>query len=80
MKEIIQFAGERRIELSNHNWTTPIHLLPNYQKIVLYDRSTLKNSENIAENLIHIPTHYFVSEMHRKEIINLLTEVETVRV
>jgi dTDP-4-amino-4,6-dideoxygalactose transaminase len=77
VNEIIQSAWKRGIELSNHNWTTPIHLLPNYQKRVLYERKTLKNSEELAENLIHLPTHYFVSEMHREEIVNLLSEIES---
>jgi len=79
VKEIIHSAAERGIELSNHNWTTPIHLLPNYQKRVLFDRNTLTNSEELAENLIHLPTHYFVDEKHRKEIVNLLSEIEAAR-
>jgi perosamine synthetase len=67
---IINAGLKDGIELDHSNWTYTIS--NSYGKKVEMGPLTLENSEMLADNIIHLPTHFYVTQEHLEKIVNIL--------
>lgn len=74
LSEISKVAEDEGFEISNYNWSNPVHLIDSYHRILSHDRNSLKNSEQIAHHLLNIPIHFYVGENDLKSMIELLSK------
>jgi len=72
LSEISKVAEDEGLEISNYNWSNPVHLIEPYRRILSYDRDALKNSEQIAHHLLNIPIHFYIEENELKSMIAVL--------
>jgi perosamine synthetase len=72
VQRIIKNLKYKGYEVGNFTWPYPIHLLRRYQKNIVYDKTTLKNCEYIAQNMMQLPIHYYVDESSKEMIINII--------
>jgi perosamine synthetase len=75
LPQISRYSRRRNIELSNFNWSKPVHLIPPYDALCR-NRSELKTSELIASSIINLPTHYYVNENDVDTIVTVLEHFE----
>lgn len=70
--EIAKAAMNAGFEISNYNWSKPVHLTYPYHKILSYDRDTLRNSEELTQHLLNIPIHPYVEKKNLESMITVL--------
>ena len=71
-QSIIATGLANGIELDHNNWTYTISRL--YHKNIKMENMELENSELLANSVIHLPTHYYVTKKHLETIANLLAK------
>jgi len=79
IQSIINIALKQGIEIGNFNWPYTIHMVKRYRKKSSYDQNSLQASKYIANNIINLPTHYYVQQHHQKVIIQILNHIDELK-
>ncbi|MFC1715907.1 DegT/DnrJ/EryC1/StrS family aminotransferase [Candidatus Poribacteria bacterium] len=72
VSEVAEVARRNGFEIGNYNWPKPIHLTHPYRRILSYDAECLVNSRYIAEQLLNIPNHFYITEDNLEAIAVML--------
>jgi len=75
VSEITELAYKCGFELGNFQWPKPIHLTYPYDVLIPHRREDLQTSEHIADRLINIPVHCYVTPKDITDIVELLTKI-----
>lgn len=70
--EIRKYAQKHGYEIGNFNWGQPIHMIDPYRKILKFNNTRLKNSENVSKKIINLPVHYYVDDEDVENIVRIL--------
>ena len=73
--EISKRARKYGFEIGNFQWSSPIHRTSPYDVLVPHRREDLQVSEYIANHIINIPIHYYVTPEDIAGIVGFLTRV-----
>ena len=72
VEKIWQIMKKEQVEIRNYNWKKPIHLIRYNDKRILFNKKELIESESISQQLLNIPTHYYITE---RDIIKIVTSL-----
>ncbi len=75
VSEITERAYKCGFELGNFQWPKPVHLTYPYDVLIPHRRKDLQMSEHIADHLINIPVHCYVTPEDINGIMELLAEI-----
>lgn len=75
MADIKEKARVQGYEMGNYQWPSSVHLSHPYQKLLTYQKNELTTSEYIADRIINIPIHPYVTDEDIIGMVTLLKEL-----
>lgn len=79
VSEIAALAEKSGFELGNFQWPNPVHLTYPYNALVPHRREDLQTSEHIADHLINVPVHCYVTPEDITGIVEFLARIGSKR-